>query len=241
MIGIVIFEENAKMAEEVKTYIEGFFKNLKTAYYIDIFISRLDLLQVTVRKGGYDVIFLGVDSRKGIDTGVVRSIRTYAKERLLVLVSDSLEYAVEGYKMGAIRYLLKSGGSFKKDLDECIRAITNNLQIDLRYKEFDFLEGRKSVQMHNVIYIESNLHRVVFYIWEDGIKRYTRYGGINEVTEELLAYDFVRIHKSFLVNMFYLVRLGKYQAFLRLDIKLPVSRNRFKEIEEIYLNYKNRN
>ena len=241
MIGIVIFEDNAETAEEVKTYIDGFFKNLKAAYYIDIFISRLDLLQVIVRKGGYDVTFLGVDSRRGIDTGIVRSIRTYAKETLLVLVSDSLEYAVEGYKMGAIRYILKCNSSFEKDLDECIRAVMDNLQIDFRYKEFDFLEGRKYIPVNNVIYIESNRHKVIFYIWENGIKKYTKYGGIHEATEELRACGLIRIHKSFLVNMFYLVRLGKYQAFLRLDIKLPVSRNRFKEIEEIYLNYKNRN
>ena len=161
------------------------------------------------------------------------------KETLLVLVSDSAEYAIEGYKMGAFRYILKSGRSFEKDMDECMRAVMGKLQIDLGQKEFDFLEGRRCIPVNNVVYIESNLHKVVFYIWENGIKKYTKYGGINEETEELLAYGFVRIHKSFSVNMFHITELCRYQVSLRLGITLSVSKNRYKDIEEKYLAYKN--
>lgn len=240
MIGIVIFDENARTAEEMKAYIDGFFKNLETDYYIDIFISRSDLLQIIVRKGGYDVIFLKIGSSEGIDTGSIKSIWKYEKRPSLVLVSDSLEYAVEGYKMEALRYILKSSSTFEKDMDECMGAILDKLQIDLSYKEFNFLEGRKYIPVNNVIYIESNLHKVVFYIWENGIKKYTKYGGINEVTEELFAYGFVRIHKSFSVNMFHITELCRYHVSLRMDITLSVSKNRYKDIEERYLMYKSK-
>lgn len=240
MIGIAIFEENAKIAKEMKTYIDGFFKNLKIVCYIDIFISKEDLLQAIVRKGGYDVIFLSIDAQQEIDTEIIRGIRKYEKGPLLVLVSDSLEYATEGYKMEALRYILKSDSTFERDMDECMGAILDRLQINQNYREFNFLEERKYIPINNIIYIESNLHKVIFYIWENGIKKYSKYGGLNEVTEELFACGFIRIHKSFSVNMFYLIRLSKYQVFLRRDIILPVSKNRYREIEERLLMYKNR-
>ena len=240
MIRIAIFEDNAKIAKEMKTYMDRFFKNLKIECYIDIFRSRADLLQAAVKKGGYTVIFLSIDAQQEIDTKIVRDIRKYEKGALLVLISDSLEYAVEGYKMEALRYILKSGSTFERDMDECMGAILDSLPIDQSFREFNFLEGRKYIPINNIIYIESNLHKVVFYIWENGIKKYTKYGGLNEVTEELSAYDFVRIHKSFSVNMIHITELCRYHVSLRPDITLSVSKNRYKDIEERYLMYKNK-
>ena len=91
----------------------------------------------------------------GIDTGSIKSIRKYGKKPSLVLVSDSLEYAVEGYKMEALRYILKGSSTFERDMDECMGAVLDSLQIDLSYKEFNFLEGRKYIPVNHVIYIQS--------------------------------------------------------------------------------------
>lgn len=73
--------------------------------------------------------------------------------------------------------------------------------------QFDFQNGKKRISADAILYVESRLHKVIFFVKEDGIKEYSRYDRLDVVEEELrqdgFYRGFCRVHQSFLVNMKY--------------------------------------
>lgn len=68
---------------------------------------------------------------------------------------------------------------------------------------FDFQEGKTTISLENLIYVESNLHRLVFYMAGEDAVHYTIYTKLDDVAELLQNKGFCRIHKSYLVNLKY--------------------------------------
>ena len=67
---------------------------------------------------------------------------------------------------------------------------------------------------------------------------YQMYGKLDQLEEALSAYRFLRIHKSFLVNMKHIRRISNYLAVLVCGEELPVPRLRFQKVREAFVAYK---
>ena len=60
---------------------------------------------------------------------------------------------------------------------------------------------------------------------------------LGEINEKLASFDIVRVHKSFLVNYKYVQRLETSELLLTGGERVPVSRNKSREIKDGYLRY----
>ena len=60
---------------------------------------------------------------------------------------------------------------------------------------------------------------------------------LGEIEEKLASFDIVRVHKSFLVNYKYVQRLETSELLLTGGERMPVSRNKSREIKDGYLRY----
>ena len=61
---------------------------------------------------------------------------------------------------------------------------------------------------------------------------------LDEIEGRLKEYGFLRIHKSYLVNMKHVRRIGNYEAELDSGERLPIPRLRFQAVKEEYAVYK---
>ena len=66
------------------------------------------------------------------------------------------------------------------------------------------------------------------------------YATMEEMENELAPAGFLRIQKSYLVNMRYIMKLNYNQVLLIDGTILPVSQKRFAEIKLQYMNWKTR-
>ena len=64
-------------------------------------------------------------------------------------------------------------------------AISMNMNYVAQKKKFNFNEGAKVVALERLLYIESRLHKLEFYIMEDKLKKYSIYGKLDELEKEL--------------------------------------------------------
>ena len=238
MIGIAIFEDDVQDALELKEYLQNFLENLNQTYYIHLFRSRENSNDSIKLYGRYDVIFVAVSSQDSDGMSLARTIRKKAEDSILILVSDSAKYVLDGYKVEALRYLIKNEGLFDKELEETMWAAIRKMHRSPEIREFRFLEEIKSISLNSIIYLESNGHKLIFYIWENELRKYTMYGVLKDLTEEVLGGSFIKIHKSYSINMFHIIKLCRYQVTLLNGVTLPVSKNRYNEIEGVYKNYR---
>ena len=67
---------------------------------------------------------------------------------------------------------------------------------------------------------------------------YQLYGKLDQIEIKLERYGFLRIHKSFLVNMKHVKRISNYIAVMDSGDEFPVSRLRFTKARESFVAYK---
>ena len=133
---------------------------------------------------------------------------------------------------------MKNTINFDESIYECMDTILHKMNYIVLKKYFKFNECEKNVQVDRILYIESRLHKLEFYIMEDKLKKYSIYGKLDELEKELQGNDFIRIHQSYLVNMKHIEKVSRYEALLNNGIKLEIPKARYKFVEETFVSYK---
>ena len=67
---------------------------------------------------------------------------------------------------------------------------------------------------------------------------YGIYDKLDHIEQQLAAYGFLRIHKSFLVNMKHIRKISNYAVLMDWGETLPVPRLRFQAVREAFVAYK---
>jgi len=107
---IAVFDANQKDCDAAAEAILVYYKEAgmeapEIAVWTEDLPFRLHLKSMADRNEHYDMAFIGADTMKGTD--LARTVRDYDKDRPLFLVSGSVEFAVEGFRMRALDYLTK--------------------------------------------------------------------------------------------------------------------------------------
>lgn len=207
-------------------------------FEIELFSSGREFVELGVEMLQYQIIFLDINMKQmdGIETA--KNVRAYTEESFVVFVTAYIDYSLEGYQVGASRYILKNNLNFREQIYECMDAITKKMKRFLTRKIFRFQEGEKIIRIENILYIESKLHKLEFNILEHGLATYTMYGTLNELENELEEYPFLRIHQSFLVNLKYIKCVTGYKVVLSNGQELTVPRARYKTVKDTFIAYK---
>ncbi|MFR4234784.1 MAG: LytR/AlgR family response regulator transcription factor [Roseburia faecis] len=95
-----------------------------------------------------------------------------------------------------------------------------------------------TISLENILYIESNLHRLVFYMVGEDAVHYTIYMKLDDIAELLPNKDFCRIHKSYLVNLKYVESVERYRAVLSNGKSLAISKARFLDTRNEFACYR---
>ena len=64
-----------------------------------------------------------------------------------------------------------------------------------------------------------------------------KYGSLREVEKELEPYGFLRVHKSYLVNMRYIEQVETQDVLLCGNVRVAMGRDRAKRIHEAMIRY----
>lgn len=89
--------------------------------------------------------------------------------------------------------------------------------------------------MDNILYLEAQQRQVVVYLHNEPRTQYRFYSTMAALEDALAAQGFLRIHKSYLVNMQHIHALHGGGVSLQNGKLLPVSERRYAEIKSRYL------
>ena len=182
---------------------------------------------------GCGIVFLDInmDGMDGLETA--KQIKAECPKVHIVLVTAYVNYALEGYKVKASRFLLKD--DLEQTLQECMDDILKEIRQEERVAEFGFVEGNMRLRVDDIIYIETSKHKNVFYMQGQTFSIYKK---MDELEEELKGMGFVRIHQSFLVNMKYIEKISSYVMVLTTGKEISVPRSRYPEVKRQYTLFK---
>lgn len=169
-------------------------------------------------RGEVDLLFLDVemDGMNGMETAL--AIREFDSDIILIFVTGYADYVFDGYRVGALDYLMKPADPEK--LQGALTRVRRQLFQD-REKLYTLknTEGTYRFRIRDILYFYSDRRKVVLVTKEGEYPFYEKLDAVEEQMEE----QFVRIHQRYLVNPEQVSHIGG--STVRIDeSELPVSR-----------------
>lgn len=225
MIRIAICEDEKDQQELLKNYIEKIFEGLPLKYSLDIFNSGEELLENYSKDIDLILLDIQLGEINGMDTA--RKIRILDNNVEIIFITSLIEYALEGYKVRAYRYLVKpvKYEDIKENIINCIKEV----EIKNKYIIIKKQGHQIKLDINEITYIEVQKETITIHTL-NGV--YKINGTMNNIEKEIDCSRFFRCHKSFLVNLEHIKIIKQYIAILENNEEVPVSRYRFKETKD---------
>ena len=172
-----------------------------------------------------DVMFIDINMP---DLNGLDFVRTLAAPPLVVFTTAYSEYAIDGYKVNAVDYLLKPFG-----MDEFLRAANKvKQQYDLTHttevskvddNDAMFLKTEHRIvriNINNIRYIEGMSEYLKIYLKD--AKPIVVLLSMKKMEERLPSHSFMRIHRSYIINLNEIQEVNKNRVILDADTFLPI-------------------
>ena len=237
VIRIIICDDDQAFLEKFRNAIDSVLQGMNVNAKIHTYSCAEDIGQPIL--ASCDIAFLDIDFGRtrynGLD--IARKLRAERKDAIIIFVTNFIEYAPEGYEVQAFRYVLKLDveSKLKDYLHQAIthlRSFCETLKIKVNGEIID-------IPLKSILYIESQLRQVLIHVQRDSsgraIKKYSCYASLAEMEKQLAPQGFLRIQKSYLVNMAHLRRFQCREAMLDNGTVLPVSEKNYAEQKQKYL------
>lgn len=223
------------ICDDEKVYLDCTRNVLEKAYKsldlkVDVFGDGSSLLENMARTS-YDLVVLDIEmpGLNGIETA--RRLRTLSEKTAIVFLTSHIEYALEGYEVNALRYLTKPASVEK--LSEIITYLIEREQKNKKLVIRD-AEDVVTVNVSDIFYMEAQNQNIR--IVTERSTYYNRYN-LADYEQELSAYGYFRIHRSYLVNLAHVVRICGREVYMTDETHLPISRTREKQFRDALYQY----
>lgn len=217
----------ALLEKWVKEYME------EKTYHFFAYDSGIELLKEMEHYKGTEPQILFMDIKLKNDNGidVEKLLNEGYGNTAVIFVSGYTEYLEESFEADSVFFLVKP---LKKDrFEKAMEKATEKL--DKAERKFLLLKGKelRRVFYDEIYYIESAGRKLQLF----GVDGFIEYYAKMDSVEEELKDDFVRCHKSFIVNLMYVRSMDGKEITLMNGKKIPISRNRVNETKQKLFDY----
>lgn len=233
----VICDDNQLFMNELQNKIEEICAKRDWNYKCKLYLHVRTLLSIDL--SSVKVVFLDIDMPEVNGLEAAKILRDKYPDLIIVFVTAYIEYAPSGYKVNAFRYLLKN--KLDKELEQILNEIHEKLYFDadnisLKQKDQDMV-----VSIKNISYFEGTSHRMVVVHTTNSRETFECLGKLSDFEETLKEKGFLRIQKSFLVNMRHVKQISGYNAYMDNGQKIKTSESNYAAICNTFLKWKGKN
>lgn len=182
------------------------------------------------------LMFLDIDMEERSGMEIARCVRKLGLDTILIFVTHYVQFSPEGYEVSAFRYLLKQELQQKLPGYFC-DALTEILREE-KVLEYSVNGEGYQIPHAKILYLESRQRMIYLHAVNSEQAKYHFYGILEKLTEELEPDGFLRIQKSYLVNMAHIKKLNFDRVLMSNGKVLPVSQKRYSELKKRYLSWK---
>ena len=185
----------------------------------------------------YDLLILDIQMGKMNGVELAKTLRKRGFEGALVFLTGIKDFAIEGYEVGAVRYLLKP--LKEPELFKTLSLVYTDFS--KHEKEVFLLQSGNDVSKipyENIIYIEARGH----YVHLCGKKQTQHFekewkGAFSSVSEDFEKHKFFCLRRGLLVNLEHVSKINRTDCLLDNDETIPIARGKYQELNEAFINY----
>lgn len=218
---IAIVEDNKEYIDSLKSYLGKYSKEHNTDFNIFVFNDGDEIASDYEAK--YDIIFLDIEMKRMDGMAAAQKIRSYDEDVIIIFITNMAQYAISGYNVGALSFLLKPLPyfAFQQELTKSIIRLKKKNQKSILIPTEN---GVLKVTSNEIMYVESFGHDLIVHTQKDS---HVIRGTIKKMEEELNGLSFYRCNHGYLVNLAYVSGVKDEDVIIGTH-KLKISRPRKK-------------
>lgn len=223
MIRIAIVEDSAQDRDWLVALIAGWRDTHGKNIVTDTYPDAVTFLEKGAENA--DIVFMDIRMPHISGMEAAESLRAVNHHSVLIFLTTLAGYAIKGYAVDAMDFIVKP---IKHD--RFVHTFEKAIRLCEREKKCITIQVRDQTRRINtdeILYIEAFAHNKVYHTE-------TQTYSVNEDMEHLLGSlpaEFVRCHRSYIVNLKNIESVGKDTVRLvGRDTLIPVSRNRREEL-----------
>lgn len=233
-LDIAIMDDEQVFRESLEKRLREWAKETGILIKISSFERAIDLIEIWETQTSFDIVFLDIRMKdndyNGIDTAYL--LRKHDSDVAIVFISNISDYLAEGYRVDAVRYLLKPLQDY--DFKECM----DRLVFKLKSKETEVFILRTREKMVRIPYSEilyfSSANNYIDIHTTQNTFHYLRK---LKYLEDTFPPQFVRCHRTVIVNIENISSIIGSEIVLGNGEKLPISKQHLKEVREKFIQY----
>ncbi len=220
MTRIAIVEDHQGDMKVLQKYLQAFSTKFSENFDIRTYHDGQDLADDY--RAAFDILLLDIQM-PGLDgMKTAAQIRELDENVIIIFITSTSQYAVQGYLVDALGYVLKpvSYLAFSQLMQKALRKLASG-----KSHSDDLVAntsaGAVRIGLDRILYFESQLHAVLIHT-ESGIHRTA--GPFKKYITQYETHGFSKCHNSYFVNLAHVICLKHNDILLSNRQTLPVSR-----------------
>lgn len=234
MFRIAICDDEQVICSQIENFILRYAAENNEKIDTQVFYSGEELIRFLEMDQSFDLIFLDIELNliNGIEVG--KKIREEMDNQILqiVYISGKESYYRDLFDVRPMHFL-------HKPFDEA--DIIKDVRLAMKLSDklggiFIYKRGHEIYRqpVKNILYFESS-NREVKMVTNEGEEIF--YGKLDEVYDQLAKHHFMFIHKSYIVNYFYVTKFRYEEVTMSNMEVLPISQARRKSTRELQVKF----
>ena len=229
MIAVAIVEDEESASKQLTEYINRYGKEQGEQFQVSLFANVGSFLEPYKK---VDIVFMDIimPGLNGMDGA--RQLREIDPETKLVFVTNMAQYAVQGYEVDALDFVVKPVNykDFSYKMNRVVKAVKNHRRNLL---SIEIPGGIQRVCVQDILYVEVEQHTVIYHT-TDG--EYRVRGTMKNVEQNLQKWHFLRCNNCYLINPRHMEWVRGYELKIGEDV-LQISHPRKKKFLEELADY----
>lgn len=234
---IAVCEDDAPSREFETKLIGKWAEESGIAAHTDTYTSAENFLFESEDRLEYDLLILDIQMGKMNGVELAKTLRKRGFEGALVFLTGIKDFAIEGYEVGAVRYLLKP--LKEQELFKTLSLVYTDFS--KHKKEVFLLQSGNDVSKipyENIIYIEARGH----YVHLCGRNQAQPFekewkGAFSSVSEDFEEHQFFCLRRGLLVNLDHISRITRTDCILDNGETIPIARGKYQELNEAFIKH----
>lgn len=224
---IAIVDDQIEYREQIKELLKASGKELE----IECFENGEKLLVNSYKN--FNIVFLDIvmNGESGVD--IACKIKEEKPNVVIFFITSHAVFISDAMRNKPFQYLIKPIDEmyFKIEFERAIKEV-EMCSMEFQYK-WSGIE--KIIPINEIVYIESCLRKLIIHNVKN--EKIFAQGKIEYCEKDLVILNFVRIHKSFLVNMKHIDYVEQYLCHLKNGEIIPISKSHSGDVAKAFRRY----
>lgn len=223
LLKIVIVEDDQSTEETLRGYIKRFSEERNLHFTVTTysdgkrFLDDYDL--------SADMIFMDIDLGSVNGMEIVKQLRKRDKNVIVIFVTNLAQYAVEGYSVDALDFIVKPVTYYNFSLKLGRAMVRMSSRRDKTIKIMLKWGGEKYIPVSSITYVEIMNHTLCYHTLKGD---FMSLGSMKQLSEQLKGYSFALCNRCYLVNFRYVEGLDQNDVIVN-GTRLQISHLKRKE------------